>query len=97
NAIYGYEIADKADGGKGIQPWDELTIAYSKTDSEALGKIVAARPDDLWAKCFLFLNLARSSGYLGSLDNYCRGEIIAAGREMLAKVPDCYRVHDGMA
>jgi tetratricopeptide (TPR) repeat protein len=91
-----FQAAEKDDGGKGIEPWHEPARAYARSDAGALGKLADSRPEDPWPRYFRFLTLARSSAFLG-VDNFCRGEIIGAGRELLDKVPDCYRVHDGMA
>jgi tetratricopeptide (TPR) repeat protein len=89
--------ADKADGGKGRPPWAEVIGAYCHSDAHALGQLVTARPDDPLPRYLRFLNLLHSSGRFYERDKVCRNEVIAAGRELLAKVPDCFRVHDGMA
>jgi hypothetical protein len=91
-----FQAAEKADGGKGVEPWHEPARAYARSDAGALGKLADSRPEDPWPRYFRFLTLARSSAFLGN-DTLCRSEIIGGGREMLAKVPDCYRVYDGMA
>jgi tetratricopeptide (TPR) repeat protein len=100
--------ADKADGGKTSPPWAESIRAFSHSDATALDKLVAARLDDPLPRYLRFLTRRLSSGIFtlnGSYeagrgtfaDKFCRHEIIAAGRALLEKVPDCFRVHDGMA
>jgi tetratricopeptide (TPR) repeat protein len=100
--------ADKADGGKARPPWAEAIRAFSHSDASALDKLVADRPDDPLPRYLRFLVRRNSSGIFtraGSYkagqgtfaDKFCRHEIIASGRALLEKVPDCFRVHDGMA
>jgi len=96
-AIRDLDAADKADGGKGAPPWAGTARAYAHTDAGALAKIAGARPDDPWPLYFRALTVSRSSGQVQGHDWACRGEIVAAARALLAKVPDCFRVHDAMA
>ena len=107
-ALDDLNMADKADGGQANPPWAEVIRAFSHSDAGALAKIVAARPDDPLPRYLRFLTQRLSSGIFtlkgsyqagqGSFaDKFCRHEIIAAGRSVLEKVPDCFRVHDGMA
>ena len=108
-ALDDLDLADKADGGKAAPPWAEAIRAFSHSDATALDKLVAARPDDPLPRYLRFLTRRLSSGIFtlkGDLetaqggtfaDKFCRHEIIAAGRALLEKVPDCFRVHDGMA
>lgn len=96
-ALREFERADHADGGKSVPDWVVLSRAFAHTDAAALDEIIAARPDDPWPLYFRFLATLRSSGYVAGHDENCRHEVIAAGRAVLAKVPDCDRVHDGMA
>jgi tetratricopeptide (TPR) repeat protein len=91
--------ADKADDGKDALPWVKVIRAYCHSDGGALDALVKNQPDDPLPLYFRFLTRLHSSGL--RYDNWdykiCREEIITAGRALLRKVPDCYRVHDGMA
>jgi hypothetical protein len=96
-ALDDLDLADKADGGKTNSPWTAMIRAYSHSDAAALQKLVAARPDDPLPRYLRFLSVLHSSGFLFGRDVVCRHEIVAAGRAVLETVPDCFRVHDGMA
>jgi tetratricopeptide (TPR) repeat protein len=91
--------ADKADDGKDALPRVKVLRAYCHSDGGALDALVKERPDDPLPLYLRFLTRLHSSGL--RYDNWdykiCREEIITAGRTFLRKVPDCYRVHDGMA
>ena len=100
--------ADKTDGGKAAPPWTEALRAFSHSDAAALDEARRGRSRGSIAAYFWFLTRRLSSAIFtlkGSYnmgqgtfaDKFCRHEIIAAGRAVLEKVPDCFRVHDGMA
>jgi tetratricopeptide (TPR) repeat protein len=89
--------ADRADWGQDKPPWAAAIRAYCRSDAGALGRLIKSRPDDPLPRYLRFLVVTSSSGYLFSIDKVCRHEVLAAGHEVLARVPDCFRVHDGIA
>ena len=96
-ALYDLNMANKADEAKANPSWAPMIRAYSRSDAEMLGKIIESRPEDPLPRYLRFLTLLHSSGIFWGEDRLCRHEIIAAGRAVLEKVPDCFRVLDGMA
>ncbi len=72
--------------------------AYCHSDGGAADAVVKERPNDPLALYFRFLTKRHASGlnYAGE-DQVCREEIVTAGRDLLKQVPDCFRVHDGIA
>jgi len=90
--------ADKADDGKDALTPVKVLRAYCHSDGGALDALVKERPDDPLPLYFRFLTRLHASGLsdANGVNMICREEIIAAGRALLKKVPDCYRVHEGM-
>jgi tetratricopeptide (TPR) repeat protein len=97
-ALDDLDAADKIDGGKGAPAWSGMIRAYCRSDTPALDAMIKDRPDDPWPLYFRFLSRLHASGiaYENLEHKVCRGEIIPAGRALLERVPDCYRVYDGM-
>ena len=90
--------ADKIDGAMGAPYWINAVRAYCHADGAALESAVTDRPDDALPLYLRFLTKFHSSGlkYANWEYKICREEIITAGRALLKKVPDCYRVHEDM-
>ena len=83
--------ADQVDRGKGTSPLVETTRAYLDTDPEALGRIVARRPDDLLPLYLRAVARARISGQTDQKGRIAAHEVIADQEAVLARVPDCHR------
>jgi tetratricopeptide (TPR) repeat protein len=89
---------DKKSGKPGpALPGIEMIRAYIGSDRERLGAMASSKPDEPWPAYFRFLSMSRASGSIGGFDRLNRHEIIEAGRAILRRVPDCYRVHESMA
>ncbi|WZO96359.1 tetratricopeptide repeat protein [Isosphaeraceae bacterium EP7] len=89
--------ADEA-GMVGPDPdWIRMIRAFLLSDCKTLATIDSEKPGDPWPAYFRFLSISRSSSIFDGLDRVNRHEIVEAGRHLLTRVPDCYRVHDGLA
>ena len=89
-------LADKADGGKGLTPRTQATRAYLASDPDALGNLAAQSPDDPTPLYLQAIVRSRISGVSGGNQRTCRNEIITNLDLVLAKVPDCHRAIDAM-
>ena len=90
------DLADGADGRKGIDLRSDTMRAFLALDPDALGRLADRAGGDSLPLYLRAVALSRLSDDVGGKDHTCRNEIIAAAEAVLAQVPDCHRAVDIM-